>query len=262
MEEGGGGPLGGNSQVPPDWPQHLRVDQIMILRKPGGFVGQVSPSGAHCKVFTSSTQLKTVLIVKVAVVCLVYKQLNSTYTYNCTYVSSMDGCVCIPKLPYNGERYACKESLSFGSDMMLKEILGKKPNHMTALMRILMEQAVCPTPAKPCRRFLVKSISQVLDGLGLAVISEQLKDLQLGSLLDTPPPGVDEAIAISKVWDFPVSMHACHLILHVFVNQKPGPCDSSNFESSNTTDTPCPTWFSQPMYLQHDDFCHHLGTSL
>ena len=29
-------------------------------------------------------------------------------------------------------------------------------------------------------------------------LSPQLKDLSLGDLLDTPPPGVDEAIAISK----------------------------------------------------------------
>jgi arsenite/tail-anchored protein-transporting ATPase len=38
-----------------------------------------------------------------------------------------------------------------------------------------------------------------LDNLGLGVVSEQLKDLNLGELLDTPPPGVDEAVAISKV---------------------------------------------------------------
>jgi arsenite-transporting ATPase len=35
--------------------------------------------------------------------------------------------------------------------------------------------------------------------VGLTGIVEQLKDLQLGELLDTPPPGVDEAVAISKV---------------------------------------------------------------
>jgi len=40
---------------------------------------------------------------------------------------------------------------------------------------------------------------QVLDALGMGQVAEQLKDLQLGDLLDTPPPGVDEAVAISKV---------------------------------------------------------------
>ncbi|GIM05812.1 hypothetical protein Vretimale_10202 [Volvox reticuliferus] len=47
-----------------------------------------------------------------------------------------------------------------------------------------------------------KKLNEVLDSLGLGVVSEQLKDLQLGELLDTPPPGVDEAIAIAKVIQF------------------------------------------------------------
>lgn len=38
--------------------------------------------------------------------------------------------------------------------------------------------------------------------MGLGGIADQLKDLQLGELLDTPPPGVDEAVAISKVVQF------------------------------------------------------------
>ena len=31
------------------------------------------------------------------------------------------------------------------------------------------------------------------------MIAEQLADLKLGELLDTPPPGLDEAVAIAKV---------------------------------------------------------------
>ena len=34
--------------------------------------------------------------------------------------------------------------------------------------------------------------------MGLGMISEQLADLKLGELLDTPPPGLDEAVAIAK----------------------------------------------------------------
>ncbi|MEW5316453.1 MAG: hypothetical protein WDW38_007825 [Sanguina aurantia] len=59
-------------------------------------------------------------------------------------------------------------------------------------------------------------LNQVLDGLGLGVVSEQLKDLQLGSLLDTPPPGVDEAIAISKVVQFLKSPEYSHFRRIVF----------------------------------------------
>lgn len=41
-----------------------------------------------------------------------------------------------------------------------------------------------------------------LDSMGLGMLSEQLEELKLGELLDTPPPGLDEAIAISKVMQF------------------------------------------------------------
>ena len=38
-----------------------------------------------------------------------------------------------------------------------------------------------------------------MGGFGLGSIVEQLADLKLGELLDTPPPGFDEAVAIAKV---------------------------------------------------------------
>lgn len=41
-----------------------------------------------------------------------------------------------------------------------------------------------------------------LSGLGLGMVADQLKDLKLGELLDTPPPGLDEAVAIAKVVQF------------------------------------------------------------
>ncbi len=44
-----------------------------------------------------------------------------------------------------------------------------------------------------------QKLNDFLDGLGLGAITSQLKDLQLGELLDTPPPGIDEAVAVSKV---------------------------------------------------------------
>lgn len=47
-----------------------------------------------------------------------------------------------------------------------------------------------------------QGLNDFLDGLGLGIISQQLKELSLGELLDTPPPGVDEAIAIAKVVQF------------------------------------------------------------
>ncbi|GLI62585.1 hypothetical protein VaNZ11_005259 [Volvox africanus] len=61
-----------------------------------------------------------------------------------------------------------------------------------------------------------KKLNEVLDSLGLGVVSEQLKDLQLGELLDTPPPGVDEAIAIAKVVQFLKALEYSHFKRIIF----------------------------------------------
>ncbi|KAJ9188820.1 hypothetical protein P3X46_000181 [Hevea brasiliensis] len=45
-------------------------------------------------------------------------------------------------------------------------------------------------------------VKNFMDGMGLGMLSNQLEELKLGELLDTPPPGLDEAIAISKVMEF------------------------------------------------------------
>ena len=44
-----------------------------------------------------------------------------------------------------------------------------------------------------------KQFDDFLDGLGFGGIADQLKKLRLGEILDTPPPGIDEAAAIAKV---------------------------------------------------------------
>lgn len=49
--------------------------------------------------------------------------------------------------------------------------------------------------------------------MGLGMIADQLADLKLGELLDTPPPGLDEAVAIAKV--------ALHRILHSQCSKAP-----------------------------------------
>ncbi|KAK9203478.1 hypothetical protein WN943_013732 [Citrus x changshan-huyou] len=42
-------------------------------------------------------------------------------------------------------------------------------------------------------------VNDFMDGMGIGMLVEQLGELKLGELLDTPPPGLDEAIAISKL---------------------------------------------------------------
>ncbi|XP_077221726.1 ATPase GET3B-like isoform X3 [Tasmannia lanceolata] len=45
-------------------------------------------------------------------------------------------------------------------------------------------------------------VKDFMDSMGLGIFVEQLGELKLGELLDTPPPGLDEALAISKVMQF------------------------------------------------------------
>ncbi|XP_015581020.1 ATPase GET3B [Ricinus communis] len=45
-------------------------------------------------------------------------------------------------------------------------------------------------------------VKDLMDGMGLGMLADQLAELKLGELMDTPPPGVNEAIAISKVMNF------------------------------------------------------------
>ncbi|KAL5207646.1 hypothetical protein ABZP36_032081 [Zizania latifolia] len=45
-------------------------------------------------------------------------------------------------------------------------------------------------------------VKDFMDSMGLGMLAEQLGELKLGELLDSPPPGLDEAIAISKVMQF------------------------------------------------------------
>lgn len=47
-----------------------------------------------------------------------------------------------------------------------------------------------------------KGVKDFMGSMGMGGILSQLEDLKLGELLETPPPGLDEAIAITKVVDF------------------------------------------------------------
>ncbi|KAK5830746.1 ATPase GET3B-like [Gossypium arboreum] len=46
------------------------------------------------------------------------------------------------------------------------------------------------------------AVKDFMNNMGLGMLADQFGDLKLGELLDTPPPGLDEAIAISKVMQF------------------------------------------------------------
>ena len=68
---------------------------------------------------------------------------------------------------------------------------------------------------------MVQGVQDVLGGLGLGAIAGQLADLQLGELLDTPPPGLDEAVAIAKVHTTPYTCALLHIIIASVASVKP-----------------------------------------
>lgn len=95
------------------------------------------------------------------------------------------------------------------SDSFDQDLRGGKPVQITSPMGEipLWGMQIDPEQAKAELRAVMsddegKKLNQVLDSVGLGGVAEQLKELQLGELLDTPPPGVDEAVAISKVVQF------------------------------------------------------------
>lgn len=51
----------------------------------------------------------------------------------------------------------------------------------------------------PVLRDSVAQVQEVMRSMGLGMVADQLADLKLGELLDTPPPGLDESVAIAKV---------------------------------------------------------------
>jgi hypothetical protein len=54
-------------------------------------------------------------------------------------------------------------------------------------------------------------VSNFMGGMGLGALAGQLKDLKLGELLDTPPPGLDEAVSIAKVGPQAAQSCGCQL---------------------------------------------------
>lgn len=60
------------------------------------------------------------------------------------------------------------------------------------------------------------SVKHFMDSMGLGMLAEQLGELKLGELLDTPPPGFDEAFAIAKVMQFVESPEYCRFSRIVF----------------------------------------------
>lgn len=75
----------------------------------------------------------------------------------------------------------------------------KQTNLNKALSKPLPDFDQAGNRGKTQARCTVQGTKDFLKGMGLGMIADQLADLKLGELLDTPPPGLDEAVAIGKV---------------------------------------------------------------
>ncbi|EIE22947.1 ArsAB family transporter: arsenite [Coccomyxa subellipsoidea C-169] len=93
------------------------------------------------------------------------------------------------------------------SDSLAQDVSGGKPVPVEGTALPLWGLEIDPDRAKEdFKAFNArddgKGTKDFMSGMGLGMLSEQLADLKLGELLDTPPPGLDEAVAIAKVVEF------------------------------------------------------------
>jgi arsenite-transporting ATPase len=94
------------------------------------------------------------------------------------------------------------------SDSLAQDVTGGLPVCVDGTGNMLYAMEVDPDQAKEEFAAFAKQndvssgAKDFMSSVGLGGLADQLGDLKLGELLDTPPPGLDEAIAIAKVVQF------------------------------------------------------------
>lgn len=93
------------------------------------------------------------------------------------------------------------------SDSLEQDVSGGAPVRVTEAGLPLWGMEIDPEEARNELRELAAGdggaeAMSMLNAVGMGKFAEQLQDLKLGELLDNPPPGVDEAVAVSKVVRF------------------------------------------------------------
>jgi len=94
------------------------------------------------------------------------------------------------------------------SDSLAQNVRGGKPVEVSDTDGMLYALEIDPESAKAEFTAFAKQsdmsggAKQFLGSVGLGGFADSIADLKLGELLDTPPPGLDEAIAIAKVIQF------------------------------------------------------------
>ncbi|KAK9820634.1 hypothetical protein WJX81_000579 [Elliptochloris bilobata] len=93
------------------------------------------------------------------------------------------------------------------SDSLDQDVSGGRPVPVEGTELPLWGLEIDPERARDAFRAFAgkdggKGAKDFLGGMGLGMLAGQLADLKLGEVLDTPPPGLDEAVAIAKVVEF------------------------------------------------------------
>jgi len=94
------------------------------------------------------------------------------------------------------------------SDSLAQDVTGGKPVLVEGTDMPLSAIELDPEEAREEFQALADSnetaqgVQDFLGSIGLSGIYDSLVEMKLGELLDTPPPGLDEAVAISKVVQF------------------------------------------------------------
>ncbi|CAI5934720.1 unnamed protein product [Closterium sp. NIES-64] len=93
------------------------------------------------------------------------------------------------------------------SDSFAQDVSGGKPVAVEGTDLPLFAMEIDPEQAREEFRTATgkdggKGVKDFMDSVGLGGWVDQLSELKLGELLDTPPPGLDEAVAIAKVVQF------------------------------------------------------------
>jgi|TARA_B100000683_G_scaffold22873_2_gene21559 arsenite-transporting ATPase len=94
------------------------------------------------------------------------------------------------------------------SDSLAQNVRGGMPVEVSDMNGMLYALEIDPESAKEeFTQFARKTdmgsgAKDFMSSVGLGAFADSIADLKLGELLDTPPPGLDEAIAIAKVLQF------------------------------------------------------------
>jgi arsenite-transporting ATPase len=94
------------------------------------------------------------------------------------------------------------------SDSLAQDVRGGMPVEVSDTDGMLFALEIDPESAKAEFTAFAREndmgtgAKQFMSSVGLGGFAESIADLKLGELLDTPPPGLDEAIAIAKVLQF------------------------------------------------------------